>query len=243
MQELNNYSREIKVKDPLGWACLDAANGKMNRELEVWINGIPDTSLPPALFLRSFQSMKRYEKLALSLCKGKILDAGAGGGAHSLVLQRRGFSVTAVELSPGACLAMRQRGIHDVRCSDISKIKAEKFDTILLLMNGIGIGGSRKGALRLLIHLKGLLNAGGQILTDSTDIAYFFHREMNPEKKCIYEVQYTVKYGATSQSDFPWVYFNKKALSALAERAGLSLSTIYTSDDAHFLAALRPNNL
>jgi SAM-dependent methyltransferase len=241
MEKLNTHTTIHKWADPIGAVCLDALAGGATKELKVWINDQPDTPIPADLFFRGFHAMKRYEKMALSMCRGRILDVGAGGGAHTRVLQRRGFSVVAVERSPGACQAMRSRGMDDVRCMDVLQLRHEKFDTILLLMNGTGIGGNRSGALRLLKHLKKMLNSGGQILTDSTDIAYFFGQEPKQDVHSVHEVLYTVIYGR-SRTRFPWVFFNKKALSALAEGAGLSLSTIYTSDDAHFLACLKATN-
>jgi hypothetical protein len=64
-------------------------------------------------------------------------------------------------------------GIKDARVQDVMTLENETYDTILLLMNGAGMCGKLK-IPNFLIKLKSLLNPGGQILLDSSDIIYMF---------------------------------------------------------------------
>lgn len=125
--------------DIYGQALQDFYNQQSAEKL--WLNntyGEPE-EMPVEVFFRDKEEMPEAELLALQLCRGKILDIGAGAGSHALILQERGFDVTALEISPGAANIMQKRGVKTVLQQDIFQYKTEKFDTLLLLMNGIGL--------------------------------------------------------------------------------------------------------
>ena len=90
-------------------------------------------------------SRSRSSNEALSLCRGRVLDLGAGAGRHALELQGRGHEVTAIDVSREAVEVMRERGVRDARCGDLDAVDGERFDTILLLMHGIGLVGTLTG--------------------------------------------------------------------------------------------------
>ena len=117
----------------------------------------------------------KLEQKALQLAKGKVLDVGCGAGSHSLTLQNdRNLDVTSIDISENAIKACRLRGLKKAKVQDIMTLENEKFDTILLLMNGTGIFGTLKETPKFLQKLKSLFNPNGQILIDSSDIIYMF---------------------------------------------------------------------
>ena len=121
--------------------------------------------------------MPELEVLALQQCRGSVLDVGAGAGCHALALQRRGLQVTALDISEGAVEAMQRQGVRQVLRQDIFQLKGAAYDTLLMLMNGIGIAGTLEGLERFLEHAKTLLRPGGQILLESSDILYMYEEE------------------------------------------------------------------
>lgn len=208
-------------------------------EIELLIDGERDDTMLSTYFFRQGSQMNKLELEALNNCKGRTLDVGAGAGCHALILQERGVEVLALEQSAHACEVMKARGIQEVVQADVMNLTGFRFDTIILLMNGFGIGGTEEGLLEMLRHLKTLLAAGGRIIGDSTDIHYFKREEdcydLSESSPC--EVVFEVKCAGQCQS-FPWIFPNEALLEALAGEAGLGYRTLMYGDDNHFLCEL-----
>lgn len=231
------------MNDPFGAAIHDYYKNGKAPDIRVDSNYTEDESIPVAWFFRTTEEMPAIERKALELCKGKVLDVGAAAGCHSLVLQQKGINVTALEKSELACEVLRNRGIESVIHSDIYEFEGDKFDTILLLMNGTGIGGTLAGLKQLFLHLKKLLNDGGQILIDSSDIKYLFEEEdgsywvdMN-SLQYYGEMEYEVKY-KQHKSDFDWLFVDFDTLKRTARESGLQCQLIIKGEHFDYLVAL-----
>jgi 2-polyprenyl-3-methyl-5-hydroxy-6-metoxy-1,4-benzoquinol methylase len=88
--------------------------------------------------------MPELEQVALQESKGKVLDVGAGAGSHALWLQENGLEVTALDISEKLVRSYEKPGVWKRQLqADFWQIQPfGKFDTVLLLMNGIGLAGS-----------------------------------------------------------------------------------------------------
>jgi len=191
--------------------------------------------------LRSYHQMKGWERQALSFCKGSVLDVGAGTGGHSLTLQKRGLDVTAIEISPSCCEVMRERGIEQVINDSIFNLKGIEYNTILLMMNGLGMCGNESETLRLFKHLKKLLAKGGQIIGDSTDILYARMNAMENfdfNGKFYGEVEFQLGYKNKKGTPFNWLYLDPVLLAELSDKAGLKAEIVRRDKDFHYLARL-----
>src|SRR5690606_17565182 len=69
---------------------------------------------------------------------------------------------------------MEKRGVNHVIHADFFKFSDKKYDTLLFLMNGIGIAETLDGFRNLLKHSKKLLTDKGQLIFDSSDISYLY---------------------------------------------------------------------
>lgn len=165
---------------PYARALRDHQRGATGATLTVHSSLGEHAELPVAFFFRGPEELLPFEATALALARGRVLDAGAGAGAHALALQRRGLAVTAVDILPEAVEVMRERGVGDARVADFLEpdespggssgdppLAGERFDTVLLLMNGIGPVGTLDGLDRFLGRAAELLRPGGQLLVDS----------------------------------------------------------------------------
>ncbi|MDO4881353.1 MAG: class I SAM-dependent methyltransferase [Capnocytophaga sp.] len=199
-------------------------------------------TLPIEYLFRYYEQMPKIEQKAMQLAYGKVLDVGCGAGAHSLYLQEKGLAVTAIDISEEAISVCQQRGVADARCINILQMEG-KFDTILLLMNGIGIGGKLQFIDILLTKLKELLSANGQILLDSSDIIYMFDQNEDgsydvPMLHDYYgEVEYTLHYKGKTEHTH-WLYIDYNTLQNAAVANDLHIELLYEGENYDYLARL-----
>ncbi len=207
---------------------------------KLWLHnnyGKPE-DMPVEVFFRSEDDIPELEDYALALCQGKVLDIGAGAGAHSLILQSRGFDITALEISEAASEIMIGRGVKNVINTDIVSHTNPAYDTLLLLMNGIGLCGDIGGLNVLLPHLKGLLKKDGQIILDSSDISYLYYPGSFPDKNYYGEISYQYEYQGNKGDWFKWLYVDFERLSAIAASYDFSCELMFEDDMDQYLARL-----
>jgi SAM-dependent methyltransferase len=240
------------MKDLFGKAILDFQTNNSPQDLITETNISEADEMRVDYLFRSFNEMPKLEKKALQLCKGKVLDVGCGAGSHSLYLQEKGFKVTAIDISANAIKACKLRGLNDVRVQNIlevstdtseSELAKQKFDTILLLMNGTGIFGTLAETSKYLQKLKSLLNPNGQILIDSSDIIYMFDKEADgsylvPAEGYYGELTFTISYKGETEVSFPWLYLDYNTLQNAAQANGLQCELILEGEHFDYLARL-----
>jgi SAM-dependent methyltransferase len=194
--------------------------------------------MPVNIYFRHPNSMAQLELLALKRSKGKVLDIGAGAGSHALVLQANKVEVTALEISPKACEVMKLRGVKKIVQQDIFMFDSERFDTLLLLMNGIGLTGNVITLRHFLQHVKKLLNPTGQLIFDSSDVAYLYDGNV-PEMDSYYgEILYRYEYKKQKTEWFKWLYIDQKTLSETAAKEGWKTEILSGDEYDQYLAKL-----
>ena len=160
----------------MGRAIADYWKTKKADRLRVFSPMFEEDEIPLATLFRKYEDMPEIERKALDMAKGKTLDVGAGSGCHSLVLQEKGIDVTAIDISPLSVETMKERGVMKVMEQDFFTMQG-KYDTILMLMNGIGIVGTLERLPKFFRQLDNILAPGGLVLCDSSDISYVFEDE------------------------------------------------------------------
>lgn len=234
----------MDLNDPLGKAFTDYLNGNKNETITVYSNIAETEYWPVSYFFRDYNKMPKLEKIALKKCSGKILEIGAGAGAHALELQNNGTDITALDYSKGAVETMQKRGVSKTVYSSIFDfISLEKFDTILMLMNGIGVAGTIEGYKLLLVKLKTLLNKNGKIIFDSADISYLFQTEdgemmININDDYFGELSYQFEYKNEKSKNFNWLFLQFDIAAMYAEECGYECKLIYENEN-QYLAELR----
>ncbi|WP_395047744.1 class I SAM-dependent methyltransferase [Flavobacterium sp.] len=232
------------MKDLFGKAILDYQTNNSPEDLitETSISEADEMSV--AYLFRSYAEMPKLEQKALQLAKGKVLDVGCGAGSHSLSLQNeRNLTVTSIDISEKAIEACQLRGLKNARVANILDIENEKFDTIILLMNGTGIFGTLTETTKYLKKLKSLLNPNGQILIDSSDIIYMFDDDEDggkwiPSNGYYGELTFIVSYKNEKEDPFPWLYLDYNTLQNAANTNGLQCELILEGEHFDYLARL-----
>lgn len=225
-------------KDILGKALYDFYKKEFKAPLLLHNSyGKPETQ-PVRVFFQTARYMQDLDLYALSLCKGKVLDIGAGTGRHALELQQRKVDVTAMDNSPACIKLMQERGLNQVIHDSIFKFEGTKFDTLLLMMNGIGLCETLDGLDALFDRFKLLMKPDSQALFDSSDISYLYLDNPFPDDKYFGEIDYRYEYDGEMGEWFKWVYIDKDTLQFKSERAGFNCQIIYQDSGDQYLARL-----
>ena len=212
---------QLKKNDPLGQALIDEWKGVRKEKLWTDAPNFAPEEFPISYLMRPYRDMPAIEKELLRKAKGRVLDVGAASGSHSLYLQEKGMEVTALEISPLACELMQLRGIHSIECSDLWSYEPDElFDTVLLVMNGLGLAGTLDMLPKFLEKVRSWLRPNGQILFDSSDVSYLYDPGYFPEDRYFGEFRYRFRYGGVLSSTFPWVFVDPKALNTALNEVG-----------------------
>ncbi|WP_291116255.1 class I SAM-dependent methyltransferase [Flavobacterium sp. UBA6135] len=232
------------MKDLFGKAILDYQTGNDPQDLITETSISESDEMSVAYLFRDFDEMPKIEQKALLLSKGKILDVGSGAGSHSLYLQQKGFDVTAIDISPSAIVSCELRNIKNCVISDILNYEtSEKFDTILLLMNGTGIFGKLNQISKYLQKLKSLLKEDGQILIDSSDLIYMYDQDEDgayevPADGYYGELTFTIAYKGEIEETFDWLYVDYNTLQNAANANGFQCELVLEGEHFDYLAKL-----
>ncbi|RZK79928.1 MAG: class I SAM-dependent methyltransferase [Pedobacter sp.] len=206
----------------------------------LWVHNSYDEpeEMPVDIYFREESEMPDLELKALQLCKGKVLDVGAGVGSHALILQKRGFDVTGMDISAPAVAIMKQRGLQKAIEENILHYKGDTYDTLLFMMNGIGLTGTIAGLTSFLKEVKSLLKPGGQLLFDSSDLSYLYQEVAFPSSGYYGEVSFRYEYKGLKGSWFKWIYVDQQTLKSLAKKQGWMVEIVFEDDQDQYLARL-----
>ena len=235
-----------KKKDAMGEAIADYWKNGMADRLRVFSPMFEEDEIPVETLFRSLEDMPELEQIALKQAKGRTRDVGAGAGCHALALQEMGVEVSAIEISPLAAETMKERGVRSVIQEDVFEHKG-KYDTILMLMNGIGIVGTLDKMKDFFALLNRIMLPGGQLLCDSSDIAYVFEDEegvleMPLTERYYGELQYRMQYKEVVGEPFDWLYIDAETLKEQAAQYGYRTEIIAEGPHYDYLAKITRND-
>lgn len=229
------------IGDPIGRAILDYSKTKKPDDIIVSSDICEDDIIPVEVLFRTLEEMPDLEIAAIERAMGKVLDVGAGAGVHALEMKKKGCDVLAIDISKGSVEYLKKQGLK-VENIDFFELKNQKFDTITMLMNGIGIAGSLSNLEKTLSHAKGLLAPGGKILCDSCDIRYLYEDEdgalwVNLNTEYYGNFRFQMKYKNEIGTWFDWLYVDFDSLFKASQNIGLKATRVYEKDD-NYLAEI-----
>ncbi|KQX15202.1 bifunctional 2-polyprenyl-6-hydroxyphenol methylase/3-demethylubiquinol 3-O-methyltransferase UbiG [Flavobacterium sp. Root420] len=233
------------MKDLFGKAMYDFQTNNSPENIITETSISEEDEMSVDYLFRSYNEMPKLEQKALQLAFGKTLDVGCGAGSHSLSLQNdRNLNVTSIDISEKAIATCKLRGITNAKVQNILDFDGEKFDTIILLMNGVGIFGKLDNCNKYLSKLKSLLNPGGQILLDSSDIIYMFDEDEDggkwiPSNNDYYgELVFNISYKGEKEEPFDWLYLDYNTLQNAAIANELKCELLLEGEHYDYLARL-----
>lgn len=230
------------MNDPLGKA-IEVYQQKPSKKLEIIVHSkvCDDDVIPVHYLFRTYKDFPKIEKIAIDHCQGKTLDVGAGAGAHTLYLKQKGIDIHAIDISERAIRYIQSLGIP-ARKLNFFDLQAESYDTILMLMNGIGIAGELANLEQTLLKCYQLLNDNGQVLLDSSDIIYLFTEEdgsiwMDLNAHYYGDFDYQMEFDGEKTDWFKWLFVDFEKLKNIAEKIGFHVELLH-EEDTSYLARL-----
>jgi len=243
LQRVNHWRRSLRAVDhhvPLGKALRDHLDSGVGRTVDVSRSDGLFYSIETEEFFSLKGRLLDLDETALAAARGRILDVGAGAGRHALALQELGCEVVAVDISPLCVEVMRARGVNQAHVADVFSIGGEKnlggFDTVLFLMQSIGIAGSLFGLEQLLDLLRPLVRPGGQLLLDSSPLL----RVPGDSSDLSEGIDVSFAYEGYRGESFSWLYLDETMLGEVAIRRGWNMEILGRTSASEYLARLRP---
>lgn len=205
--------------------------------VRVFINKNEEPEMFPSIFFRPYKNMLKYERIALKESRGKVLDLGCGAGCHALYLQGKGCDVTAVEISKKSVKVAQKRGVVNLINEDWRNLSLKNFDTVLVLMNGMGLAESPAELKMMFRKLKSFLRKSGCVLIDSTDVTYAKADWPMLDTEYFGKVQFELKYKGKTQC-FPWLFVDFDTAVQTAKSVKLNVEVLERARNGHFLLKL-----
>lgn len=233
--------------DALGEALKDYWFSEIrNQQIKITSDIIDDDYMPVDVFFRTFEEMPQLEQQALNLARGKVLDIGAGAGCHLNFFKDLGVSAIGLDNSSGACEVMSNRDFSNIHDDIFTYQTNTRFDTIYLLMNGIGMCGTLQKLPEFLNKLTSLLTPDGQLIFDSSDVRYLYEDNdgsmlVNLNQQYYGDFWFTMHYKHIKSAPFQWSYIDFESVDSVAKQLGWKTTLLAEGEHYDYMAKLHFN--
>ena len=233
-------------KDTFGKALVAHHRGKPAVHVIELDDGLID-EIDTGIYFLEYDDWPDFEKEAMLEVIGRVLDVGCGAGRAAVWLQERGHDVVGIDVSPLALEVSRLRGVRDCRLMDVRELDFPdgSFETVLMLGNNLGIGGDT-GQTRLILESLHRITADEGIVIAETrdplktdDPAHLAYHERNRRMgRPPGLVKIRIGFGGEFDDWFEFLLLVEEGLAELLEPTGWSISRVYGSGGATFVAIL-----
>ena len=246
---LYEVSSEDQRMDIFGKALRDREAGVRHRMLTIRRDDDHIDAHDPDLYFTEMPF--QHEAGLLAQAEGPVLDVGCGAGRTLLWLEQKGIKATGIDLSSGAVKVSRLRGCRDVHHGDVMAegsglFEEQKFQTVVLFGNNVGIGGTIEGAATLLRRLAFLTSPDGHLLVTGLDIAqtderhHIAYHDANLAKgRPRGEISMRFEYQGKVSDWVQWFHPEPAELELLANESGWNVVHVGPASGPFFAGTLR----
>ncbi len=172
-------------QDAYGHELLDYFNGMHGSEIVERDDGYIDVTVDNKFYFTSYRDWTPHEKKAILYARGRVLDVGCGAGRCMLYLQKKGFDVMGIDISPLAVKVCKKRGIKNAKVLSITQVSSKMgfFETILMFGGSFGLFGNPERAKRLLKRFHKMTSERARIIALTCDPYQAVSRESKQYRK------------------------------------------------------------
>lgn len=205
-------------------------------------DGHTDDHDHPSHYFKDYSDFGEFERQSLEEVRGRILDVGCGAGRHCLYLEEKGYEVVGIDISLLAVEVCRKRGVS--RCLVGSGLtlpfRDSTFDTILLMGNTFGLGGTMGKTREMLRDFHrvtvrgGIIVATSRVPEETDNPAHLRYHQRNRELgRPIGQVTIRYKYKDSMGEWFDYLMVNPDQMRKLGEETGWSLEKVFKEDSLY----------
>ncbi len=240
-------ARLTKQQDAFGQAAWDYLHYGKGFEIVERDDGLAALSAGPAPYFKSHKDWADYQKKAIRLARGRVLDVGCGAGRVGLHLQEKGLDVLGIDNSPLAIKVCKKRGLKKAREMSITEVsrKLGTFDTIVMYGNNFGLFGGFKRARWLLRRLKNITSPDAKIITESNDpyetvmpVHLAYHRANRRRGRMAGQLRFRIRYMKYATPYFDYLLVSKDEMRQIAAGTGWKVSRFFDSKGSIYIGVL-----
>jgi len=232
-------------QDAYGHQIYDRLKGKVAFEIVEREDGFFTSGA--RYYLSSYEDWHTHEKKALRYVRGRVLDIGCGAGRISLYLQKRGYDVLGVDISPLAIRVCKLRGLKKAKLIPITKLNSKLgvFDALIMFGNNFALLGNPKRAKWLLRKFYRMTSRNARILAGSidpyktNDPAHLEYHGFNRSRgRMPGQLRIRVRYRNYVTPWFEYLLVSKQEIRKILEDTGWRLTRTFASKGAAYIALI-----
>ncbi len=237
-----------KDRDAFGHMLMDFHQGQETFEIIERDDGFMDAEDHVGAYFAAFEAWHPHEQeAARHLLPGRVLDLGCGAGRAELYLQKQGYEVVGIDISPLAVEVCRQRGVKDARCMSITQVGPAlgQFDDILMLGNNWGLMGSQKRAKWLLRRFYRMTSPEARIIATSNDVyqtqspIHLAYHTYNRERgRMAGQIRMRVRCGPWQTEWFDYLMVSRQEMEGILSGTGWQAKEYISSEGPAYAAVI-----
>ena len=225
------------------WACY---KGEEVFEVVERDDGYVD-AISSEVYFSEYEDWHPIEKKAMEFVTGRVLDVGCGAGRHSLYLQKKGFDVLGIDISPLAIKICKSRGLKKAEVMAIEEVnfKPKSFDTIIMMGNNFGLFGSFKKAQSLLKKFHKMTTEKALIIADTRDVyktdnpAHLDYHKINKQKgRMGGQVRIRARFRKYVGRWFDYLMVSKEEMKEILDGTGWKVKDFADSGNSLYVAII-----
>ncbi len=226
--------RWLREEDAHGRLMYDFLKGQEVYEVVERDDGYVQ-AVPASGYFSDYRKWSPRHKRAMKYVRGRVLDIGCGAGRHSIYLQRKGFDILGIDISPYAIRTSKLRGLRNARVTSLAQVgpKLGVFDTLLMMGLNFGLFGTPAKARQSLRKFHGMTSSGARIIAETRDpyktndpahLAY--HRRNRQLGRKAGQLRIRVRYKALVTPWFQFLIVSKQELKEILSGTGWRLRRV-----------------